>query len=198
VLDRRIALLAPHHRRRLGVAQALLSDAPLLLLDEPTEGLDPQHRDAVHDVIRSAAPEKAILIAANRPDDVEALCGRVVVIVRGRVLADAAPVELARRSRYHNAVRLTLPAGVDTAAITAELARLPAIRSIEQVNDAAGGGWRLFPWGGRPITAEIGRFAQQRGWPVEALRAERGRLDDVVGALADGTGDDGAALRRAA
>jgi ABC-2 type transport system ATP-binding protein len=185
MLDRPIGTLAPHARRRLGVAQALLPDPPLLLLDEPTEGLDPGRRQTVRDAIRVAAPGRAIVVATNLLEDVEALCGRVIVIAGGGVRADATPAELAGRSRYRNAVRLVVPAAA-APALAEELARLAAVRSIEPVSDAEGGGWWLFPWRGRPILAEIAEFARQRGLPATSLRAERGTLGDVFPALTSG------------
>jgi ABC-2 type transport system ATP-binding protein len=183
VLDRRIATLPEDRRRLLGIAQALLHDPPVLLLDAPSDGLDPARQHAIRALLGTLAADKATLVATHRLDEVERLCSRVIIMAKGRILADAAPGDLARRSRYYNAVRLALPGGADGAAIPAELALLPFVRAVEPAYDAEGAGCWVFPWHGRPIIAEIAEFARARDWPLAALRPERGRLDDVFQAL---------------
>jgi ABC-2 type transport system ATP-binding protein len=187
VLDQPIETLSNGDRRRVGVAQALLHDPPVVLLDEPTAGLDPNQKHEIRTMIRALAPEKAIMISTNLLDEVEAVCSRAVIIARGKIFADGTPAELAARSRYHNAVRLVLPAAAaETTAIAGELALLPAVRSVEPASDAEGEGCWVLPWQGRPIVAEIAEFVRQRGWPITGLRAERGRLDDVFRAITTG------------
>lgn len=198
LLDRRIAALPGHARRRLGIAQALLHEPPLLLLDEPAEGLDPGQRGTVRRAIGAAAPDKAIVIATNSLDDVEAICTRAIVLAAGQIRADDTPAALASRSHYRNAVRLVPAAAADSAAIAAELRGLAAIRSLAPASDAEGEGWWLFPWRGRPIVGEIAEFASERGWPVAVLRAERGRLEDMFAALVGGTSPVAAQWRDAA
>jgi ABC-2 type transport system ATP-binding protein len=182
-LGRPVALLSPACRRRIALAQALLHDPPVLLLDAPTDGIDPNRSDDIDALLAALAADRAIVIATHRLDQVERLCNRAVIIAAGAVVADAAPAALATRSRHHNAVRLALPAEADAAAIVGELAGLPAVRAVEPARDADGGGYRVFPWHGRPIVGDIAELAHERGWPVTALRAERGRLDDVFRAL---------------
>jgi ABC-2 type transport system ATP-binding protein len=196
LLDRPIAALANDARRRLGVAQAVLHDPPLLLLDEPTEGLDPGQRHATLDTIRTTSPAKAILVATNRLEDVEVVCSRVIVFAGGQIRADDTPAALVARSRFHNAVRLVVAPGADISAITAALAQLPLIRSIEPVRGPEGDGWWLFPWRGRTIVGEIAELARRRGWKISALYAERGRLDDVFQALVTAAPDVRAAGSR--
>jgi ABC-2 type transport system ATP-binding protein len=183
VLDQPIETLSKGYRRRVGVAQALLHDPPVVILDEPTDGLDPNQKHDMRGIIQALASEKAIVISTHLLEEIEAVCSRAIIIARGRILADGTPAELASRSRYHNAVRLAMPSTEDAAAVTGELSRLAGVRSIEPASDGEGEGWWLFPWRSRPIVAEVAALVRARGWPVSVLRAERGRLDDVFRAI---------------
>jgi len=98
VLRQPIETLSKGFRRRVGLAQALISDPPVLVLDEPTDGLDPNQKHAVRDLIRRMAPQKAILISTHLLDEVEAICSRALVINRGRIVADGTPAALAARA----------------------------------------------------------------------------------------------------
>jgi gliding motility-associated transport system ATP-binding protein len=182
VLRQPIDTLSKGYRRRVGVAQALVHDPALLILDEPADGLDPNQKHEMRAVIRALRPQKAIIISTHILEEVEAVCSRAIIIARGRILADATPTELAARSRYHNAVRLAVPAGADPA-IAAELARLPGVLAVEPASDGEGEGWWIFPWRARPIVAEVAELAGARGLPVIGLRVARGRLDDVFRAI---------------
>ncbi|HVC56004.1 MAG TPA: ABC transporter ATP-binding protein [Stellaceae bacterium] len=182
VLHQPIETLSKGYRRRVGVAQALLHDPEIIILDEPTDGLDPNQKYEMRNIIRALRPGKAIIISTHLLDEVEAVCSRAIIIAHGRILADGTPGELAARSRYHNAVRLGLPEGADPG-IAGELASLPGIRSAEQAQDGDGQGLWLFPRGPQPIVAEVAELVRARGWPITGLRAERGRLDDVFRAI---------------
>jgi ABC-2 type transport system ATP-binding protein len=185
VLRQPIDTLSKGYRRRVGVAQALLHDPPVVLLDEPTDGLDPNQKYEMRALIRAMSPEKAIVISTHLLEEVEAVCSRAIVIARGRILADGTPTELASRSRYHNAVRLALPAGADPA-IAVALTQLGPVRSVEPASDSEGEGFWVFPWRARPIIAEVAELARAHGWPAVGLRAERGRLDDVFRSITTG------------
>ena len=96
-IDRPIETLSKGYRRRVGLAAALLHDPMLLVLDEPTDGLDPNQRQAVRELVRRLSTERAILISTHSLEEVEAVCSRAIVIHHGRVVADAAPAALAER-----------------------------------------------------------------------------------------------------
>ncbi len=89
-----IETLSKGFKRRVGLAQALLHDPPVLVLDEPTDGLDPNQKHEVRELIRRMAPEKAIVISTHILEEVDAVCTRAIIIARGKVLADATPKEL--------------------------------------------------------------------------------------------------------
>ena len=92
-----IETLSKGFRRRVGLAQALLHDPPVLVLDEPTDGLDPNQKHAVRALIRRMAPDKAIVISTHILEEVDAVCTRAIVIADGRIVADETPDALARR-----------------------------------------------------------------------------------------------------
>ncbi len=183
VLDQPIDTLSKGFKRRVGLAQAILHDPPVLIMDEPTDGLDPNQKHAVRKLIREMAPEKAIIVSTHLLEEVEAICTRAVIIDRGRVVADGTPAQLLARSRHHNAVTLTLPASeADTA--KARLKSLPSIASVEQ-NPGSGGLVQLtaFPKGGSLLIEDVSRIASAEKWDVKEFYAEAGRLDDVFRAI---------------
>ncbi len=184
VLAQPIETLSKGYKRRVGLAQALLHDPPVLILDEPTDGLDPNQKHEVRTLINALAPDKAIIISTHMLEEVEAVCTRAVIIAAGRIVADGTPLELEARSRHHNAMRLALAEdGIDAATA---LLRLPGVASVEPVDDDEGPALMIFPKNGRPIVAEVSDLVRTAQWPLKALTLERGRLDDVFRAITAG------------
>jgi ABC-2 type transport system ATP-binding protein len=160
----------------------LLHDPAVVILDEPTDGLDPNQKYEMRGIIRTLSPHKAIVISTHLLEEVEAVCSRAIIIARGRILADGTPAELASRSRYHNAVRLDLASG-DVATIAAELEKLPGVAAVEPTGDGGAASLWVFSQDGQPISDPIVKLARAQGWPVTGLYVERGRLDDVFRAI---------------
>jgi ABC-2 type transport system ATP-binding protein len=177
VMDQPIETLSKGFKRRVGLAQALLHDPEVLILDEPTDGLDPNQKHEVRNLIAALAPEKAIVISTHILEEVDAVCSRAIVIAAGRVLIDDTPGRFAARSRLHNSVRLML-ADPSIDARTA-LLRLPGVASVETIEDGEGKALLIVPQTGTSIVAEVTDLVRTAGWPVAALRVERGKLDDV-------------------
>ena len=178
VLRQPIDTLSKGFKRRVGLAQALLHDPDVLILDEPTDGLDPNQKHEVRELIREIRPEKAIVISTHILDEVEAVCTRAVVIVGGRVVADDTPEGLAAHSGRRGAVTLSLPSGTADAAAAA-LDGLAGVERVER-SDGPAGAVRLavFPREG-DITADVAGLARERGWEVRELRAGTGHLEDA-------------------
>jgi gliding motility-associated transport system ATP-binding protein len=181
VLHQPIETLSKGFKRRVGLAQALLHEPDVLILDEPTDGLDPNQKHEVRRLIAALAAKKAIIISTHLLEEVDAICTRAIVIAGGRVLADGTPAELAARSRHHNAVRLALVR--DGGDATTALMRLPGVVSVEPIEDVEGKALMIFPRAGGSIIAEVTDLVRAAGWSVAALRVERGRLDDVFRAI---------------
>jgi ABC-2 type transport system ATP-binding protein len=183
VLDQPIDTLSKGFKRRVGLAQAILHDPPVLIMDEPTDGLDPNQKHAVRKLIRQMAPEKAIVISTHLLEEVGAVCTRAVIIDRGRIVADGTPDELLTRSRHHNAVTLAI-ARDQAEAVMARLKTMAGVASVEE-QTVDGGLARLtaFPKTGTLLIEDVSALAQREGWAVKALYAEAGRLDDVFRAI---------------
>jgi len=186
VYEQRIDTLSKGFRRRVGVAQALIHDPPVIILDEPTDGLDPNQKYEMRGILAGMQAEKAIIISTHLLEEVEAVCSRAIIIARGRILADGTPGELAARSRFHNAVRLEIdPANEQR--IRADLAALPDIAAIQTVND--GRALVVMPRDHQPIAAGIAELAEGRHWHIGGFSVERGRLDDVFRAITEPPGE---------
>jgi ABC-2 type transport system ATP-binding protein len=186
VMEQPIDTLSKGFKRRVGLAQAILHDPPALVMDEPTDGLDPNQKHSVRNLIRSMAADKAIIISTHLLEEVDAVCSRAVIIDRGRIVADGTPANLLARSRHHNAVTLTLPVDRVSAA-KAALERLPDVAGVEEVSRTAGlATITVFPRGSALIIEHVSALAATENWDVKELYAEAGRLDDVFRALTTG------------
>jgi ABC-2 type transport system ATP-binding protein len=192
VMRQTIETLSKGYKRRVGLAQAILHDPEVLIMDEPTDGLDPNQKHEVRALIQRMAPHKAIILSTHILEEVEAVCTRAVVINRGRIVADGTPAQLQSRSRYHNAVTVTLRgeagAAPDWSGMARdELRKLDHVVSVEQVGHATlsngSATFVVFPRAGKPIVSEVSQHARSRGWKVDELRVEAGRLDDVFRAI---------------
>ena len=138
VLHQPIETLSKGFKRRVGLAQALLHDPDVLILDEPTDGLDPNQKFEVRTLIREMSRDKAIVISTHILEEVETICSRALIISEGRVVADGTPEHFERGSRLFNAVSLSLPRE-RSAPVRAELEALPGVSTVE-VNEAEAGG----------------------------------------------------------
>jgi ABC-2 type transport system ATP-binding protein len=105
VLYQPIDTLSKGFKRRVGLAQAILHDPEVLVLDEPTDGLDPNQKHEVRELIRSMAPSKAIVLSTHILEEVEAVCTRAIIIARGKVLFDGKPADLAARGPLEDVFR---------------------------------------------------------------------------------------------
>jgi ABC-2 type transport system ATP-binding protein len=183
VLNQPIETLSKGFKRRVGLAQAILHDPPVLVMDEPTDGLDPNQKHSVRTLIRAMAPEKAIIISTHLLEEVEAICTRAVIIDKGRIVADGTPANLLARSRHHNAVTLSLPAAQSHTALDA-LRRQPGVASVEEVARAGDiATITVFPKENARIIDRVTQVAVAEHWDLRELYAEAGRLDEVFRAI---------------
>jgi ABC-2 type transport system ATP-binding protein len=189
VMRQPIETLSKGFKRRVGLAQAILHNPQVLIMDEPTDGLDPNQKHEVRSLIRNMAsahakegPGRAVVLSTHILEEVDAVCTRVVLIARGRIVADCTPAEFMAKSRYHNAVTLDLiPGGGDP---FEELRRIPGVASVEDGGSTQSDQGRhlrctVLARRGSTIAHEVGELIKARKWQVESMRVESGRLDDV-------------------
>ncbi len=174
VLNQPIDNLSKGYKRRVGLAQSIIHDPPVLILDEPTDGLDPNQKHEVRTLIRQMAADKIIVISTHILEEVHAVCNRAIIIAHGRILADDTPDALESRSARHNAVTLRL-AGTPASDATSALLALEGVAEVEEED----GNITILPTAGASLLPAVGRLALDRGWKVDELQLERGQLDEV-------------------
>ncbi len=182
-----IDTLSKGYRQRTCLAQALLHDPPVLILDEPTDGLDPNQKHEVRELIRQISEDRTILISTHILEEVEAVCTCALIISEGRMVGYGTPDELLSQSLYRNAVTVSVN-GIETAKLIEELNQIDEVFSVEHLEDMSTGAVtvRIFPKNREPISGEIERFLKSREMRVEQLYVERGRLDEVFRKLTIG------------
>jgi ABC-2 type transport system ATP-binding protein len=174
VLEQTIETLSKGFKRRVGLAQAILNDPPVLILDEPTDGLDPIQKHEVRALINAMAKDKVIVISTHILEEVHAVCNRAIIIAGGKLLADATPAQLESCSRYHSAVSLTAE---DANKAKEVLSKIPDIESIE--SDPLDNRITAFPRKGKQILIAVNDALKQHNIAVSELQLESGRLDEV-------------------
>lgn len=174
VLGQTIDTLSKGFKRRVGLAQAVLHDPAVLILDEPTDGLDPNQKHEVRALIQSMARDRTIVISTHILEEVHAVCTRAVIIANGRLLADATPAELEARSRYHRAISLSAPNPV---AVKEGLARIEGVAAVEI--DPQDGRITAFPKPGASIFEKVDAYLREQRIAFTELQLEQGRLDEV-------------------
>jgi len=181
VLHQTLDTLSKGYKRRVGLAQAILHDPEVLILDEPTDGLDPNQKFEVRELIGEMSDDKAIILSTHILEEVDAVCSRTIVIAGGRVVADGTPADLEARSEWHNAVSLSL-SGVAESDVRSAFSSLGGVKGIEILGSTDRSDQLdvvVFPSGNQSLATGIADILKQQGWHASRLHVERGRLDDV-------------------
>jgi ABC-2 type transport system ATP-binding protein len=181
VLRQPIDTLSKGFRRRVGLAQAILHDPPVLILDEPTDGLDPNQKHEVRRLIGEMRGDKTLIISTHILEEVGAVCTRAIIIDHGRLKADATPAELEARSRYRHAVTVRLGSAADLAAAGPLLLSQDGVAAVE--TDARALSITLLPLPGATLLRETAARLDAAGIAIAGIGQESGRLDDVFRAL---------------
>ena len=184
VLEQTIDTLSKGYRRRVGLAQAILHDPEVLILDEPTDGLDPNQKHEVRQLINRMSESKTIIISTHLLEEVDAVCNRAIIIAGGRILADDTPANLEARSRFHNAVSLKPADPSQLPALRGEIDALPEV--VETELDSKSERLTAF-FRDRSLSLKaINELADNRGWELSELHLESGRLDEVFRTITGG------------
>jgi ABC-2 type transport system ATP-binding protein len=174
--------LSKGYRHRTCFAQSVIHDPDILILDEPTDGLDPNQKHEVRQLIRRMGEKKAIVFSTHILEEVEAVCSRAIIIDRGQIVANGTPAELKQRSDVAGAVSLRV-LGVTADSVKQRLAGVSGASKAAIVKEEAGVVWaRVYP----TDKTRNGEFARavaeavtQASWKFEELHTEEGRLDEV-------------------
>ena len=177
VIHQSIDTLSKGYRHRTCLAQALIHDPDVLILDEPTDGLDPNQKHEVRNLIRELGASKAIVFSTHILEEVDAACSRAIIIDRGRIVANGTPGELRAMSDVAGAVTLhaTSVAGETMAG---KLAALEGVLRVEPLDGAL----RAYPkdkTNAGVLAAAVVALAGREGWRLDMVRTEEGQLDEV-------------------
>lgn len=174
VLNQRIETLSKGFKRRVGIAQAIIHDPQILILDEPTDGLDPNQKHQVRELIRTLAEDKIVIISTHILEEVSAVCSRALILSSGSVVFDGSPDELAAKSKFHNAVSVKFTHNYDV------IPKLESLLNVFRVeSDEQSGLITIYPDTGKTILKQVNELIHSQDWEVEEFHVEKGRLDDV-------------------
>jgi ABC-2 type transport system ATP-binding protein len=184
VLAQTIDTLSKGYKRRVGLAQAIVHDPDVLILDEPTDGLDPNQKQEVRRLINQMSQSKIIVISTHLLEEVDAVCNRAIIIAHGRILVDDTPEKLEARSRFHNAVSVKL---VDRSQLDEVRIGIEALVEVDAVEiDSNSDRLTAFPVEGQLPLGAITELANTKGWKFSELHLESGRLDEVFRTITGG------------
>lgn len=176
VVHKPIETLSKGFKRRVGLAQAILHDPLILIMDEPTDGLDPNQKHEVRELINEMAKDKAILISTHILEEVDAICDRAAIIAQGQIVFDGKPRELQAMSRTHNAVRIRF-AGETPDTAKESLGVIEEVSEVffeDEINSLM-----VMPQGGVSIVRQVTHLARDEGWDIEEVFVTAGQLDEV-------------------
>jgi ABC-2 type transport system ATP-binding protein len=186
VLHQSIDTLSKGFRHRTCFAQSIIHDPDVLVLDEPTDGLDPNQKHEVRNLIRRMGEKKAIIFSTHILEEVEAVCSRAIIIDRGKIVANGTPEELKQKSDLAGAVSLRV-LGVPGDTVKQKLAQVTGARKAAIVKEEATAVWaRVYPQTSNrngELARTVAEVSMKEGWKIEELHTEEGRLDEVFRAI---------------
>ena len=175
VSQQTIETLSKGFKRRVGLAQAIMHDPKVLILDEPTDGLDPNQKHHVRELIKNLARDKIVIISTHILEEVTAVCSRAIIIAQGKIVADGTPAELESRSKYHQAVSVRLSKNYDLATDLTGIAEVGDVEKDSE-DDMV---FRILASGSNSIFSQVSEIAKAKHWPVTEFHVSRGQLEDV-------------------
>lgn len=174
-VKKKIGELSKGYRQRVGLAQAMLHDPQVLILDEPTAGLDPNQLIEIRALIKSLGKEKTVILSTHIMQEAEAICDRVIIMNRGRLVADDTPGNLQQRARGYAAVKVEFKENVTLESLT----KIKGVQSVQRDKSF----WLLYPEGKDDLREEISRFAKENNLTLLSLQKELSSLEEVFKSL---------------
>ncbi len=175
-----IETLSKGFKRRVGLAQALVHDPEVLILDEPTDGLDPNQKAMVQELIGNLSSDKSIILSTHILDEAERICNRALILSQGRILVDSDPATLIARAPDHNVIRIT----IDASELEAVTQALEVESWCERVARYSENTLDVYPVGGENRLDEV--IAKLQGRALHSIRLQEGRLDDLFREITKG------------
>jgi len=176
VVHKPIETLSKGFKRRVGLAQSILHDPLILIMDEPTDGLDPNQKHEVRELINEMAKDKAILISTHILEEVDAICDRAAIIAQGKMVFDGTPEKLQAMSRTHNAVSIRF-AGEAPSTAKERLSVIEQVSEVifeDEINSLM-----VMPENSVSIVSQVTHLARDEGWEIEEIFVASGQLDEV-------------------
>jgi ABC-2 type transport system ATP-binding protein len=167
---KKIGALSKGYRQRVGLAQAIIHDPEVLILDEPTTGLDPNQLVEIRELIRSIGKEKTVLLSTHIMQEVEAICDRVIIISKGQIVADDKAQTLQQELTHQ-----TVYVEFDNQVSAAQLKKIPNVSKVEALND----GWLIESIGADDLRKALAQYAQAQNWLILTLNIEQKTLEEV-------------------
>lgn len=180
-----IAELSKGYRQRVGLAATILADPKVLILDEPTEGLDPNQRTEIRSLIQELAKDRTIILSTHVLREVERIATRLIIIKDGALVGDGSLEELQEKFSSKTLVSCQ----IEGADVAQSLRRLPGVRDVREERDPRGR-MRILVHGnadGRQLAASIFRCAKERDWTLWELREERSGIEEIFRELTTST-----------
>jgi len=179
VVHKPIDTLSKGFKRRVGLAQAILHDPEVLILDEPTDGLDPNQKHEVRALIKDMATSKAIILSTHILEEVHAVCTRAMIIANGALVADGTPTSLEAKSPYHNSIEISVRTSTADS-VQQSLGKINGVRSVDIITKTDEiVSLRVFTTGDSAPISQVSQLARDNNWQIENLHVDRGRLDEV-------------------
>jgi ABC-2 type transport system ATP-binding protein len=182
VVNQSTDTLSKGYKHRTCFAQAILHDPDYLVMDEPTDGLDPNQKHEVREIIKRMGTNKAIIFSTHILEEVEAVCSRAIIIDRGKIVADGTPEQLKERSNIAGAVTIKI-SGVTGAEAKERLAQIQSAQKVVLIDEKPSlVTIRVHPRPGLAngeLSRTVFELAVQSGWKLDELKTEEGRLDEV-------------------
>jgi ABC-2 type transport system ATP-binding protein len=168
--NKKIGALSKGYRQRVGLAQAIIHDPEVLILDEPTTGLDPNQLVEIRELIKRIGKEKTVMLSTHIMQEVEAICDRIVIISKGQIVANDKAGNLQKEYAHQ-----TVYVEFDKKISKSQLTKIPHVRKVEQVKE----GWLLETIDEVDLRIEIAQFAQKENWLVLTMKIEQKTLEEV-------------------
>jgi ABC-2 type transport system ATP-binding protein len=175
VITQSIGTLSSGYKQRVGLAQALIHNPDILILDEPTSDLDPNQIVEIRNLIKEIGKEKTVIVSSHILSEVQATCGRVMIISEGKLVADGSPDELLAQERSDNIVHITFQ-GIDA---DEGLEAVSRIDGVAKVKTASEGRFIVEAKTGQDVRADLFHLAVARQWVILEMRTEQISLEDV-------------------